>query len=86
MAVFEVKLLERTPKTAENGWQVVARDGMTESTRLDNAPARVGRVIHTAFKQLQRYSLLERNRARRANEDVRAVMFAGRTPESRAVA
>jgi hypothetical protein len=57
MAALEVKLLERTPRTPENGWHVVVRDGMTQSTRNDNAPARVGRVIHAAFKQLRQYEV-----------------------------
>jgi hypothetical protein len=55
VAVVEVKRLDRTPRTPENGWQVTVRDGITYSTRIDNAPARVGRVIHDAFKQLSQY-------------------------------
>ena len=55
-AVLEVKRLRRMPRTAENGWNVAERDGVIHAERKDNAPARVGRAIHEAFKQLRAYT------------------------------
>jgi hypothetical protein len=53
VAVLEVKRLVRTPRTPENGWQVrVSSTGIREATRIDNAPQRVSKIIHKAFKQL----------------------------------
>jgi hypothetical protein len=52
-AVLEVKRLVRTPRTPENGWHVkVSSTGIREATRIDNAPQRVSKLIHEAFKQL----------------------------------
>ena len=53
VAVLEVKRLIRTPRTPENGWQVKVRaNGIREATRTDNAPQRVSKLIHEAWKQL----------------------------------
>ena len=53
VAVLEVKHLVRTPRTPENGWQVkVSANGIREATRTDNAPQRVSKLIHEAWKQL----------------------------------
>jgi hypothetical protein len=54
VAVLEVKRLVRTPRTLENGWQLkVSANGIREATRADNAPQRVGKLIHEAWKQLR---------------------------------
>jgi hypothetical protein len=53
VAVLEVKRLVRTPRTPENGWQVkVSANGIREASRTDNAPQRVSKLIHEAWKQL----------------------------------
>jgi hypothetical protein len=53
VAVLEVKRLVRTPRNPENGWQMkMSSNGICEATRIDNAPQRVSKIIHEAFKQL----------------------------------
>lgn len=53
VAILEVKRLVRTPRTPGNGWQVkVSANGIREATRTDNAPQRVSKLIHEAWKQL----------------------------------
>jgi hypothetical protein len=59
-AVVEVKLIERTPRTVENGWKDVTPDGLSTAVhfyeRRDNAPSRVCALIHKAYQQLVRYA------------------------------
>jgi hypothetical protein len=50
-AAVEVKKLVRAPRTPENGWLPTEYGGMVRSH--DNSAARVGRVIHEAYKQLK---------------------------------
>lgn len=55
-AVLEVKTVELTPRTPENGWNVTPQgEHMWEATRRDNAPQRVGAHIHSAAGQLIRF-------------------------------
>ena len=54
IAVLEVKCLEEAPRTPENGWYVNA-DGWNTKNK-DNGPTRVGRLIHSAWKQLGQYA------------------------------
>ena len=49
VAAVEVKTLIRVPRTAENGW---VQDANGSMTRPDNGAARVGAIIHEAYKQL----------------------------------
>jgi hypothetical protein len=49
VAVLEVKRIERTPRTPENGW---TRTPEGFDTRVDNSPKRVANLIHEAWKQL----------------------------------
>lgn len=49
VGILEVKRLERTPRTPENGWTLDER-GFT--TRSDNAPSRAAAAVHEAWKQL----------------------------------
>lgn len=54
--VMEVKRLIRTPRTPENGWRVVERDGIRSATRkCDNSPQRVAKLIQEAWPQLSPY-------------------------------
>jgi hypothetical protein len=54
--VMEVKRLIRTPRTPENGWEVVERDGIRSATRKDdNSPQRVTKIIQEAWLQLASY-------------------------------
>lgn len=55
-AILEVKTVELTPRTPENGWNVTPQgEHMWEATRRDNAPQRVGGLIHSAAGQLSRF-------------------------------
>lgn len=55
-AVVEVKTIELTPRTSENGWDVTPQgEYMWEATRDDNAPQRVGAHIHSAAGQLGQF-------------------------------
>ncbi len=49
--VLEVKTIEETPRTEENGFR---KDGIW-TVRTDNSPKRVGTLIHKAWKQLSTY-------------------------------
>jgi hypothetical protein len=51
VAAVEVKKLVRAPRTPENGWVPTEYGGMVRAH--DNSAARVGRVIHEAYKQLK---------------------------------
>jgi hypothetical protein len=54
VAGLEVKLLEQTPRTPENGWIVTRSGGVTQATRArDNGPPRVAAKIREAEKQLR---------------------------------
>lgn len=54
--VAEMKTITIAPRTAEAGWTVRhVGNGITESTRDDNGPSRVGHVIYKAWKQLRGY-------------------------------
>jgi hypothetical protein len=58
--VLEVKLIERTMRTTENGWRDVTPHGVPSSVRYyernDNAPSRVCALIHKAYQQLVAYA------------------------------
>lgn len=59
-AVVEVKLVERTPRSIENGWRDVTPGGLSTTLRCyqrrDNAPSRVCALIHKAYQQLVLYT------------------------------
>lgn len=59
-AVIEVKTLTRTPRTAENGWDVEVlweQEGAMSwrANRRDNGPSRVAGAIRSGAAQLRRY-------------------------------
>ena len=55
--VCELKEYIRIDPSEETGWEVLNHsDGSVEATRNSNAPNKVSDSIHTAFKQLQKYS------------------------------
>ncbi len=57
VALAEVKLVERLPMTPEHGWLPdPSSPGAFTLNRIDNAPSRVGRKLHEAWKQLRAFS------------------------------
>lgn len=56
--VAELKTLTYEKPSVERGWEITQLpSGITKATRDDNAPARIGRAIYKAWKQLKEYSV-----------------------------
>jgi hypothetical protein len=55
-AVMEVKTLDYTPRTLENGWTVEIDDIIKKAERIDNSPKRVATLINKAWKQLSDFA------------------------------
>lgn len=57
VAVAEVKTLSYAPRTEANGFKITTHEHGDWYERSDNSPARVGRCIYDAWKQLSGHSL-----------------------------
>ncbi len=55
ICVAELKDIEYYPPTEETGWKIERLNGVQFASRKDNAPNRVARLIHSAFKQLKEF-------------------------------